>query len=284
MIRLRAEKHQRRAPKPGRQLGHDAAARRRPRRAARALRAGYGDVGAAGEHRDGRPPASSAPACAAESTPSASPETTGTPAADSPRPSARATSSPYAESRGGRRRSRPPSAAVERRRVAGDVQDGGRVGQLAQPRRDRRAAQRQTRASPAAPRAAPRARPASNALVARGAMPARRERRAASSSGSASTRAARVAQAPLDVDAAPRQRARSASGAAQAARRTRRVDGAAVMPPAAARGVSSRRPAATRDVLGADDVAAPSRSAIVRATRRTRSWPRAVRRSRSCSS
>ena len=69
---------------------------------------------------------------AAESTPIAMPDTTGTPAAVRPRPSARATSSPYDVPR------RAPDdrdgfLPVERAGVAGDVEHGGRVGELAQP-------------------------------------------------------------------------------------------------------------------------------------------------------
>ena len=65
----------------------------------RACRVGTGSRRSRAARRPSRAPASSAPACAAESIPSAIPLTTERPATPRPRPSERATSSPYGEAR-----------------------------------------------------------------------------------------------------------------------------------------------------------------------------------------
>ena len=99
---------------------------------AAAWTAGYGRSAPPASTATGGAVPSSAPLWAAASTPSASPDTTLTPAADRPRPMSCATVSPYWR--------RPPGAddgdrvvAVRAlRRVAGDVQHGRRVGELAQ--------------------------------------------------------------------------------------------------------------------------------------------------------
>ena len=83
------------AAEAGRHLGDDGAGRDQPGVEVAHAR-GVRGLGAAGEHGDGRRArcASSAPRWAAESMPSAMPETTGTPAAVSARPSALETSRP----------------------------------------------------------------------------------------------------------------------------------------------------------------------------------------------
>ena len=121
MMRLRATKHQRIGPKPGRELRHDAAALARPRRRASACSTGTATSAPHASTATTPLGASSAPVWAAESIPSASPDTIGTPAADSPRPSARGDLEAVRGSPCGRRRSRrrrPPRALRGRRRRA----------------------------------------------------------------------------------------------------------------------------------------------------------------------
>ena len=100
MMRLRAGKHQRWPPKPG---GiSDTTAPCSIRRACRwRMRAGYAVSAPPARTATGGAPgvASSAPRCAAESIPSAIPDTTGTPAPVRLRPSEVETSSPYGVAR-----------------------------------------------------------------------------------------------------------------------------------------------------------------------------------------
>ena len=96
MIRLRAGKHQRCAVNPG-GISDTTAPAAISRACSPRIRAGYAVSAppastATGAAAAGR--ASSAPAWAAESIPSAMPDTTGSPADVSPRPSERETSSP----------------------------------------------------------------------------------------------------------------------------------------------------------------------------------------------
>ena len=96
MIRLRAGKHQRWPVNPG-GISDTTAPASISRACRLRIRAGYAVSAPPASTATGEPAAggaSSAPACAAESMPSAIPETTGRPAAVRPRPSARETSSP----------------------------------------------------------------------------------------------------------------------------------------------------------------------------------------------
>src|SRR4051812_35042760 len=101
-MRLRATKDQRNARDPG---GSSETTAPRPAMAAWRARLldGYGTSALPARTATGAPARAggdaSAPAWAAASMPRASPETTGTPAAARPRPSARATSSPYGDAR-----------------------------------------------------------------------------------------------------------------------------------------------------------------------------------------
>ncbi len=92
--RLRATNAQRWMPKPGGSSDTTAPAARTAECSWR-LEAGYGRSAPPASTATGAAVPSSDPAWAAESTPRASPETTPTPAADSPRPRSRATVCPY---------------------------------------------------------------------------------------------------------------------------------------------------------------------------------------------
>ena len=103
MMRLRAGKHQRWPVKPG-GISDTTAPASISRACRLRIRAGYAVSAppastATGAATAARRRASSAPAWAAESIPSAIPETTGSPAAARPRPSERETSSPYGVAR-----------------------------------------------------------------------------------------------------------------------------------------------------------------------------------------
>ena len=268
---------------PGRQLGDDAARARRAARTGAAATRGT----ARPPRRPGRRPApagpggSSAPTCAAESMPSAMPETTGTPAAARLRPSARAISIPYGVPRRAPTIATAASAASASARPATCSTAGA---------------------------SASSCRPAGIAVVAAADQPEPRPLGAVAGAGgrergvAALGAAGRVereqvlvgqrehpggrrAPAPLDVE--PRRDRGDQLGPAQA-----RVAGAHRRPPRQPRagqaarvwaGSSIRRDAARRMWSG-PTASSPSRSAIVLATRRMRPCPRADRRLRSWSS
>ena len=132
MMRLRATKHQRMRTEAGRQLRDDAR-RARPRgRAGAGARRDTAHRPRRRAPRPAGPSVSSAPWCAAASTPSAKPDTTGTPAAARPRPSARRDLQPVRRRRAERPRPPPP----RRRRAPPDrramCRTAGGSGELAQ--------------------------------------------------------------------------------------------------------------------------------------------------------
>ena len=255
-VRLRARRQlgdHRAAPRDRRRA---AASRAPDRRRARCRRA----------RRSSRPGASSAPACAAESTPSARPETTGTPRRRQPAPERAGDLEPVGR--------RPPRAddrhrvlGLQRRRIAEDVQHRRRVGEVAQPLGvGVAAAGRPSQARPPRPARAPRARRSARSGAARPPPPPSSSR---SSSGSASTRPGAVRRLNSTCS-------RPAIAAIRSVRRRQSSHAVMRLPPpragsrvveAQARGDArrARRPTTSE----------PSRSATVRATRRMRVWPRA---------
>ena len=153
MMRLRAGKHQRWAVKPG-GISDTTAPAAISRAWSPRIRAGYAVSappastatgarrrrrrrGAVGDRRR-RGHASSAPACAAESIPSAMPDTTGSPA-DGETTAERARDLEPVRRGPARADDRDGLAARQRGERPGDVEDGRRVGQLAQALRVARA-------------------------------------------------------------------------------------------------------------------------------------------------
>ena len=283
-----------------RQLGDHAAARRRSAACRRALARRVRHVGAAGEHGDRRrrsPAARSAPSRVGgrvDAQRHAGDD--GQPAAARPRPSDAGDLEPVGRA-AARADDRDAARAPRARRVAGDVQHGRRVGELAQRGPGSAAAQRQTALRPAAAIRS-RARPASKAPRSGALRRPSRSSASSSSSGSASTPAGargaatrcRAARQRGDQVGAPQagvaRRRVGRLDARHCRRTTRRLHGRSarrVGPPRRALSAGRRvERGGLVDVLRRTRAAA--RSATVRATRRTRPWPRALRRSRSWSS
>ena len=262
-------------PRARRQLGHDAAVGRDPP-VERALAGGVGPVGAAGEHRDRGPGASSAPACAAQSMPSAMPLTTVIPAAASPRPNSAATSSPYGVAR------RAPTTATAGATPWSVRRSASRPGSPATCRTAGASARsssgagyhepcRQTAPSPAAAIAS-QALSASNASRARWTPLSLRAPSAATrSSSSSASSSERRPPAPGALDARGDETEQVRAPQAGDADVKRQHAG-----PPCARGRAICAARAPRARAGPRSRSRPSRSATVRATRSTRSCPRAL--------
>ena len=231
--------------------------------------------------------------------PSAIPETTGSPAAVRPRPSARETSSPYGVAR------RAPTIATRLTRRdcgerPGDMEHRGRVGQLAQAFGIRAIAT--AHGGQAGVRDPAPGGGRIEVLVATGR--GRVEPEQALVGQREHARGAAALLPPRDVDR-PRDRGDQVGAAEAGVTRDRRHAAHPLARPApvgrdapdagrrtasgpshaaAGWGAASVRCASAAATCSGPTTSEPSRSAAVRATRRTRWWPRALRPSRSWSS
>ena len=291
IVRLRAGKHQRCGAKPGgssestqcRAASSRCSARLLAGEARSAPPASTATVGAAGLERPGVGGAVDAEGHAADD---------GDAGRRQARGRARARPRGRPRRRGGCRR--PPPRGRRRRRsadergqtagIAGDVQDGGRVvrGRAGAPGRRRRAGRRararRARGRPQAPGLDRRELAARPAAAARRRAPRRARRRSSASTARSRPPASRRAPAR-----GGRPGGRPATCAAGTRRRPSRAPpgGAAGVRPVASRrlapvGVLAEAERRERRASRVDLRRCPSRSAIVRATRRTRSWPRAL--------